>query len=188
MKALDLSTLVVVDTETTGENPFVHEILSAAFVPVEQPAQLEVHVKVRDNASWSKYGQSLFEKIEGEWQQRAVLASEAVQKIEEFLDSHYQGREVNLVGHNVAFDRFFLARLASRAGVKSIRGISHRTVDTHSLLTVLHILGKIPSEATSSSGAFEYFNIKVPKARRHTALGDAVATRELFLRLIDELR
>jgi DNA polymerase III epsilon subunit-like protein len=188
MTTPDFGNLVVVDTETTGENPFIHEILSAAFLPIALEERLEVHVKVNDNASWTSYGRDLFSNFEEQWTADAVDAAEAVRRIEEFIQDNFQGEEINLVGHNVAFDRFFLARLASRAGATSIRGISHRTIDTYSLLTILQLLGRIPKSATSSSGAFSYFGIEVPKSQRHTAMGDAVATKQLFLRVLNELR
>lgn len=188
MISQDLKNLVIVDTETTGENPFKHELLAAAFIPLASEMRFEVHVKVRENASWTAYSRNLFSNFEERWALDAVDASEAVRRIEEFIEENFGVEEINLIGHNVAFDRFFLARLASRAGVPSIRGISHRTIDTYSLLTILHLLGKIPKSATSSSGAFQHFGIDVPKNERHTAIGDAIATKSLFLKLLEELK
>lgn len=184
----DLKNLVIVDTETTGENPFEHEILSAALIPLVSKKRFEVHVKVLRDAVWTGYSRELFSSFEQRWNSEAVDPVEAVSRIEKFIDESFAGEEINLVGHNVAFDRFFLARLASRAGVKSIRGISHRTIDTYSLLTILHWMGRIPKSATSSSGAFAHFRIEVSPSDRHTAIGDAVATKILFLKLLDELK
>jgi DNA polymerase III subunit epsilon len=176
-----------VDTETTGENPFEHELLAAAFLPLTSDNRFEVHVRVEDDAHWTSYGRDLFISYEDRWKTDAVSPYEAVSNIEKFIERNFEG-EINLIGHNVAFDRFFLARLASRAGVSKIRGISHRTIDTYSLLITLSLMGRIPKAATSSSGAFEYFGISVPPTERHTAMGDAVATKLLFIKLLSELR
>lgn len=188
MTSPDFRNLVIVDTETTGENPFEHEILSAAFLPFVSNNRFEVHVKVLRDASWTDYSRELFSNFEKRWNADAVDPVEAVRRIEKFIEEAFAGEEINLIGHNVAFDRFFLARLAARAGVGSIRGISHRTIDTYSLLMILHLLGRIPKSATSSSGAFLHFGIDVPASERHTAMGDAIATKLLFLKLLDELR
>jgi DNA polymerase-3 subunit epsilon len=186
MKRSDLSNLVVVDTETTGEDPFTHEILSVAFVPLASDKTFEVNIQLIKDASWTAYGLLNFSNFERAWTHSAVEAKDAVARIEKFISDNYSD-EICLVGHNVAFDRFFLARLAYRAGVKTIKGISHRTIDTYSLLMALNLLGKIPKSSTSSEEAFKHFGILIPSDQRHTALGDATATKTLFLKLMAEL-
>ena len=90
------------------------------------------------------------------------------------------------MGHNIAFDIAFLQRLYRLAGATYAADFSHRTVDTHSLLWALMSAGKLP-DVRSSDAAFAHFDIAPPPALRHTALGDAVATRELVERLLDLL-
>jgi DNA polymerase-3 subunit epsilon len=40
----------------------------------------------------------------------------------------------------------------------------------------------------SSDGLFAHFGIEVPPEKRHTALGDAVATAALYLKLVEVAR
>jgi DNA polymerase III epsilon subunit-like protein len=49
----------------------------------------------------------------------------------------------------------------------------------------LYLTGKIKRKLTASQDAFDYFGITV--AGRHTALGDAFATAQLFSKLINIL-
>jgi DNA polymerase III epsilon subunit-like protein len=63
---------------------------------------------------------------------------------------------------------------------------SHRIIDTSSILYFLYLSRRIKRKAVSSDAAFELFNINVEG--RHTALGDAIATAELFNRLLHIVR
>jgi len=62
---------------------------------------------------------------------------------------------------------------------------SHRFVDTASILFYLYLTGKLKTKINSSQQAFDYFGITVNG--RHTALGDVLATAQLFNRLISML-
>jgi DNA polymerase III subunit epsilon len=133
---------------------------------------------------WSDGAEASFAKYRREWSANALSPAVACDMLEGYLTTTFLGREVTPIGHNVGFDRAFLARLAFKGGKPSIRSLSHRAVDTHTILWLLHNQGRLPSTALTSSGAFEHFAIEVPEAVRHTALGDARATRQLVLRLL----
>ena len=92
---------------------------------------------------------------------------------------------LTVVGHNVGFDVAFLRQLAFQAGLNEVPLISHRVIDTHTMLYLLHLSGVIPEDALSSDGAFRHFEIGPQAFARHTALGDALATRELFMRVLE---
>lgn len=179
--------LVVVDVETTGPNPFVHDLLSIAFVPVRYPEKsLSIYVRTVP-MSWSDFGRSNFKRFQDDWNRLAVSPAEAVRQIEWYLADLIPNEAATLVGHNVGFDVSFLKKLAHLAGLVQLPRISHRSVDTHTLLYLAAQQHAIPIDAVSSDAAFELLKISPPLPERHTALGDAMATRFLFLRLLDLL-
>lgn len=179
--------LFVLDVETTGDNPFVHDILSLALVPVVDPDDAySVHVR-HNNVEWTDFSRENFAAFEREWKQSAVDPAAAYQGIEHYLLRKCPVTPVTLVGHNVGFDLAFLRKLATQAGAPGLGRISHRTIDTHTLLYVCWLQGSIPESALSSDGAFSAFGLDIEPERRHTALGDARATRLLVLQLLNRL-
>lgn len=183
-----LSRLIVVDTETTGANIFEHDLISYAFAPLIEGPVLEGYVYESSGNPWSPVAKSYFEASRIRWEAEGVSPKRAVEDIENYLRGVCCGEEIIMVGHNVAFDRYFLEKLANQAGKARIEGLSHRSVDTHTLLVALHLNGTIPESATSSTGAFEYFGVAPPEQSRHTALGDTLATRQLLRRILKELK
>jgi DNA polymerase-3 subunit epsilon len=178
------SNLLVIDIETTGPNPFLHDPLSVALVPVQgRTAPAEINVRI-DNPAWTSYGLRNFKAFEDDWKRSALNPGDAVHEIESYLGRVSPREEAVLVGHNVGFDMSFLRKLAYLAGQEAIKGLCHRTLDTYTLLYLALSRGLVPQSALSSDGAFEFFAIRVPSERRHTALGDALATRELFAKLL----
>ncbi|SRR6266540_978328 len=181
------SSLVVVDVETSGINPFLNDVLAVGIAPLFANAQsLELYIRP-NTIEWSPYAKDNFRKFRSEWELRAVAPSAACEIIEKYLLDNFSGNKVTPIGHNVGFDISFLKRLAFLGGRDELAGLSHRAIDTHTILYLLYLQDKLPITALNSDGAFQYFKIRVPDASRHTALGDALATRELILKLFDLL-
>lgn len=179
--------LIVVDVETTGSNPFIHDLLSLALVPIVGDSEpLVVHVRP-EQLKWSEYGLQNFQRFDHDWERFSVSPREALAEVENYLARLLQGQSATLVGHNVGFDMGFLRKLAFLCGKSEIQGISHRTLDTHTLLYLGWLQGKLPQTALTSDGAFQSLRIGPSRETRHTALGDALATRTLFLRLVELL-
>jgi DNA polymerase III epsilon subunit-like protein len=183
---LDPSRLVVIDVETSGTNPLIHELLSVALVPLDSGKPCCAIYIHHPKIEWTKYGKENFKRSAHEWHLSAIPPELAASQIEAYLLREFGGQDIIPVGHNIGFDLSFLKRLAVQSNREAIAFVGHRAVDTHSALFLLHMMNRIPSGALSSDGAFEYFGIRIPPAERHTAFGDAKATRELFNCLLRE--
>lgn len=180
--------LVVVDVETSGVNPFRNDVLAIAFVPLAKDKEpLEVYVDA-ESIVWAEQAMKIFRNYEPQWEKNKVPPSTACDLLECYLATTFDGRPVTPLGQNIGFDVAFLRKLAYLGGREQLRGLSHRAVDTHTMLYVLSLQGRLPKSALSSDGAFQHFGIEVHKGSRHTALGDALATRELALRLFELLQ
>ena len=83
-----------------------------------------------------------------------------------------------LVGHNVAFDMRFLELKQAAAGVRFDRPV----LDTLLLSSLVH-----PDEDAHALEAIAA-RLGATLSDRHTALGDALVTAEVFLKLIPLLR
>jgi len=182
--------LIIVDTETGGLDPQRHSLLSVAFVSIDGARRVELFVRepslVTNPESMKVNGIDL-EMIERE----GLSPQEACERLDRFLEGELEragGKGALLIGHNVAFDLAFLKRLYRLAGREGDHPlISHRSLDTHTLLWALAALGQIPAAACGSDGAFKHYGVSPPEELRHTALGDAVATQELLVKLMTEL-
>lgn len=180
--------LVVIDLETTGTNPFVHDVLAIGLVPVfdiGEPTEIYIRPNQMQELQWTNHARKHFEKYAMPWKANAVSPFDACEAIEQYIEKELSLKQITPVGHNVAFDVAFMRKLAFLGKREELSGVSHRGVDTHTLLFTLFLKGIIPSSALTSDGAFRHFGIDVPDYVRHTALGDALATRDLFLRLLE---
>jgi DNA polymerase-3 subunit epsilon len=186
MIELSKRNLFVVDLETTGTNPFVHEILAIGIAPLDPNMEPRVfYVSLDpDRSAWTSFARANFAKFETEWRLRAAAPARICDEIQRYLQVSGSG-PATAIGHNVGFDMSFLRKLAFRGERTDLFGFSHRALDTHTMLYLLNLEGVLPDSALSSDGAFQYFGISVPEANRHTALGDAIATRTLVREIIE---
>ena len=178
---------LVVDTETGGLDPVRNCLLTIGavvwdngkilaerefFVLEERfditPSSLLVHqVDLRDLA---KRGQS---------------PKKAVAEFLKFARRYFPKKDrIALAGHNVGFDAGFLKRLFTQAGLDYDTHVSHRLLDTASILGYLNLAGKLPLTSRGLSEAIKYFKLKVDPSKRHTALEDARVTAALLTRLV----
>jgi DNA polymerase-3 subunit epsilon len=177
--------ILFIDTETGGIDPASNSLLSLGLVvwkELEVKASLEILI---DDGILNVTEKALeINQIDlGEHRKKAVSPAVAIQQMDKFVNSHFPKEEkIVLGGHNISFDVNFLNAFLTRNGYNFQQRFSHRHVDTSGILFYLYLTGKIKRKLTASQDALDYFGIAVQG--RHTALGDAVATAQLFSRLV----
>ena len=164
-------TYTVFDTETTGLNPNAgDEIVSIGAVRIvnnrllryETYEQLIDPKRPIDPMSQTVHG------ISNEMLRGQPTIDQALPQFHEYCV------DTVLVGHNAAFDMRFLQLKEDQTGIR----FTHPVLDTLLLSEVLH-----PNQESHSLEAIaERLGVKV--LARHTALGDALVTGEVFLRMI----
>ncbi|HMI01342.1 MAG TPA: 3'-5' exonuclease [Pedobacter sp.] len=180
--------ILFIDTETGGIDPASHSLLSLALV-VWKELEVRASIEILVNDGVLNVTEKALE-INGinlsEHKKKAVSPVLVLQQLDQFLDIHFSRDEkIILGGHNINFDVNFLNAFLTRNGYDFQRRFSHRYVDTSSILFYLYLTGKIKRKLTASQDAFDYFGITVQG--RHTALGDAFATAQLFGKLVSIL-
>ncbi|MFC2129165.1 exonuclease domain-containing protein [Bacteroidota bacterium] len=177
--------LLLIDTETGGLNPDEHSLLSLGMVVWEDMEIIDSQEYLINDGKLIVTEEALsINKIDIEkHKQIAISASQAIEEIIIFINRHFpeQGK-ITIAGHNVHFDVNFLRFFFSQNNEDFSKYFSHRIIDTSSILYYLYLAGHLKHRAISSDEAFDYFDIKVEG--RHTALGDARATANLFTKLL----
>jgi DNA polymerase III subunit epsilon len=183
--------LLVVDTETGGTDPSRHSLLSvAAVVWVNGRIRDQIELFVHEEPIVADREALGINRLDPVWLRENGLAPRDVtQELERFIGRNYpSGEKAVLAGHNVAFDVGFLKRLYGLACCDFSARFSHRTFDTATVLRYLKLGGLIQLAESNSEAAFRNFHVEPPSDKRHSALGDALATAQLITRLIEFLR
>jgi DNA polymerase-3 subunit epsilon len=164
----------VFDTETTGLDPLADEIIQLGAVRIVNGRLLRQEI----------FDQLVDPRRPVRPESRAIHGiDDAMLRdcpgIETVLPAfHRFAAETVLVGHNVAFDMRFLGRKEAALGV----AFTQPVLDTLLLSAVLH-----PHQASHRLEAIaERLGVRIDV--RHRALEDALATGEIFLKLLPLLR
>jgi DNA polymerase-3 subunit epsilon len=180
--------LLFLDTETGGLDPGRHSLLSLGLVVGDGPKVADsLEIMLRHDPYVVSAGGMKVNRIDLVRHSEAALDPPmAMNVLDVFLDQHFPHRckPITLAGHNVGFDQAFLRAFLEGQGRSMEPRFDHRVVDTHSLAAGLRDAGRLPLEHLSSTALFEHFGIQVAEDRRHTALGDALATFELYWKLV----
>ena len=166
---------VVFDTETTGLLPHKDEIVQIGAVRVVKGKIVEgeqLNTLVDPGIS-IPLAATKVHKVNDLMVQGAPEISEAGRSFHQFA------RDAVIVAHNAPFDMAFLRRHAERMKVEW----THPILDTVLLSAVL--FGA--SETHTLDAICERLDITIPETLRHTALGDAVATAEVLVRMLPML-
>lgn len=184
--------LLVIDTETGGTDPYAHSLLSLGAVVWDDGSKgAEIELLVGE-PTFSVTAEAMkINRIDLVCHGAAALPPAlATSELERFIAAQFAAapgkrEKVTLAGHNVGFDIGFLKRLYRMAGSDFDETYSHRSLDTAAIVRFLSLAGVLPLASAGSDAAFEYFGIEVPEGKRHTALGDALATATLLTRLVE---
>lgn len=175
----DLQTLtyVVFDTETTGLNPAQgDEVVQIAALRIVNGRRLKTEVfdtlvnprRAIPAASTEVHG--ITEAMVAD----APFIEEAARRFHAFATGAV------LIAHNAPFDMQFLRRTEAKTGLR----FDHPILDTVLLSAV--IFGQ--HETHTLDALTHRLGITIPEEARHTALGDALATADAFLKLLPMLQ
>lgn len=180
---------IALDTESGGllEDS---SLLTACFVVLDNNLneldKLELAIKPDKDESYHVTAEAL--SVNGinliEHEKVATSATEAAQKLLEFLRLHSNDGKVKLVpiGHNVAYDLILIDNKLVRKRHYE-KYISYRKLDTGTILQFLKLSGKVPSEIKGGLGeAAKHFGIEF-EGQAHTAYADTKMCIELLKRL-----
>lgn len=180
------------DTETGGLDPQRHSLLSIGLVVGEGASVLRsLEIFLKHDPYVVSGGGMAVNRIDLPAHDRMALEPlTALNVLDVFLNQFFpcKGEPIVLAGHNVGFDRAFLEIFLRAQGRPIEPRFSHRIVDTHSLAAGLRDAGRLDVEDLSSTALFQHFGIQIPEEKRHTALGDALGTFELYWKLVERMQ
>lgn len=182
--------IVFIDTETGGQIPGKHSLLSVALVlwsienGIEDSIELfkfsETYIYTEEAVRINKFNQI-------EHNIKAIDGSQVLKSIDNFCNIHFpEGYLIPLGGHNVQFDVNFLKNLYNTYNRSFSKRFSHRTLDTYSIARYLVDSCFLDLDLLSSSKLFKHFGINIEN--RHSALDDAKATALLYEKMIALLK
>jgi len=188
-----MNKVIIVDTETGGLDASKHSILSLGAVAVENYKIIdEFEVLIREPVLHLTPEAMRINKIDIlKISHEGVSAWDAVTRFRRYTMDHFMPTsKANLGGHNIHFDVSFLKRLWS-FGVTELyydACFSHRIIDTASIIRFLMMSGRIELTSAGLTDACKYFGVTIPEGERHTALGDARATANLLIKMMELIR
>jgi DNA polymerase-3 subunit epsilon len=177
---------IAIDVETSGTDVFENELLSIALVPFDDSIpSLSIYLKHDlSKIKWGGRGSEFFQKYESTYMQASVDHHHFCFNIQNYIDKFFT-KGATLVGHNVGFDYYFLKKVFHQANINFPLKISHRLVDTHSILMYLHLQDKLSEEYLGSNNAFDLINNESSSSvNRHTAEMDSLLVKNLLHYLV----
>ncbi len=184
-----MARLLFIDTETGGLDPEKHSLLSVGFVVWDSVLgecySAEYHLK-NEKYCITKTAQRINKLTDSDFD-NAISSRDLIKTFVEIKEKYFVDyTAIPLAGHNTQFDVQFIKKMFKENHRSFDNIFLHRLVDTYSILKFLQDAGVIENEINSSAQAFKSFDIVVDG--RHTALGDAKATMQLYEKMIQLLQ
>lgn len=167
---------VIIDVETGGLNPYKHPLIEIAVLDLNADAPTVIEIEPLPELTFHSEAEKMH--ADREWKNRVPLYRGLLQ-----LKSLLASDELTLIGHNVGFDVRFIDVNIRRAGINWDIDF-YRTIDTASIARMLEMTGRLKGASLRRLAA--HFGVKHDNA--HTAAGDVIATREVFLGLMSMLK
>ncbi|MFZ0772424.1 MAG: 3'-5' exonuclease [Candidatus Sulfotelmatobacter sp.] len=178
--------LLVLDVETTGSDPQLHEVVEIGAVLLDadslEPLR-QFQSLVRPEQFQNSDPRAL--RIHGLSPERLGTAPPAGEVISRFVDEF--GLDFIFCGWNIAFDTQFLRSLFRKAEKKALfDAIDYHKVDLWSLLELAWVSGLYPKEPKSLAEVCQTLHIE--RSALHNALQDALIAAEVLRAAIPMFR
>lgn len=177
------------DTETTGLDPGHHEICSLSAVILDKNWKLKAkgHMNLMPD-HWDRAEPAAL-KINGidpnTWKATHGSNAESIEKMYAFIDKNKRKNEKIIpIGHNIGFDTAFLKALVKKTG--HTWRFHYHEIDTISWTYLWAAITGEDVKNYSLKACCSRFGIKNDDA--HTASADAIATMQLALETINDLK
>lgn len=173
-----------IDTETTGLNEGIHEIVQIAIVIVDEDFNyVDKFTSLIRPMHESNIDEEAL-KINRLKLSDLVKAPTPLQVRNAFYQWHeevHDGIKIEPLGHNYSFDQAFLKLFF---GNMYRERFYYKFRDTHVLAQALIDRGSLKVESTSLISLCDHFEIPI---KAHDALGDVLATMKLYKKLLEVL-
>lgn len=167
------ATFVVIDVETTGANPQDNRVMDIACVVVKNNAIVDSF------SSLIRPGQSIPRFISQMTKITNAMVFNAPEAAEVFPSvlRYFQSPNTVFVGHNVGFDWSFVQASLLRLGMPAL--------EVPNLCTIKLAKRLLPQiEKYGLDTVTKFFSVQIKS--RHRAIGDAMATAEVFVALLHD--
>ena len=177
--------VIFLDTETTGLTAYNHGIIDLAMIiEIDGVEQEKVSIQCapfpKDKVD--KYALEIQNLTEAEIRARIdpkVAYDQLTAILSKYVDKYDKNDKFTLIGYNVQFDVDFLESFFKKNGDKFFGSwFNRRPMDVMSLAYYYRYKMGIELENWKLGTVCSHFG--VPLVNAHTALPDAIATRELF--------
>jgi DNA polymerase III epsilon subunit-like protein len=174
--------LLLIDVETTGSNPLIHEVVDLGAVLLDRNTLTpikEFSTLVRPESLALANTDSM--KIHGLTQSQMETAPTVSEVVMSFTES--LGYEFTLCGWNICFDGQFLGSLFRKAGrYDFFERIDYHKLDLWSLLQFFWTVGWLSVQPKSFSDVCSHFGLE--RGTNHRALQDALLSADVLRKAI----